>query len=101
MEDFYRIKRLPPYVFSIVDELKMKAAELVQLGLGLPKFINTETIKTQLMEIGYSRDDRHHRVGRTVRVDHRLGRHGRGKRARTATGRRQKIAERNSRTRRP
>ena len=38
-------------------ELKMKAAELVQLGLGLPKFINTETNKIQLMELGYSRDE--------------------------------------------
>ena len=38
-------------------KLKMKAAELVGLGLGLPKFINTETIKTQLMELGYSRDE--------------------------------------------
>lgn len=37
--------------------LKMKAAELVQLGLGLPKFINTETNKVQLMELGYSRDE--------------------------------------------
>jgi pyruvate formate-lyase/glycerol dehydratase family glycyl radical enzyme len=38
-------------------ELKMKAAELVQLGLGLPKFISTETTKTELMEWGYSRDE--------------------------------------------
>ncbi len=37
--------------------MKMKAAELVGMGLGLPKFINTETIKTQLMELGYSRDE--------------------------------------------
>ncbi|MDO8689857.1 MAG: pyruvate formate lyase family protein [Dehalococcoidia bacterium] len=36
-------------------ELKMKAADLVQLGLGLPKFINTETNKIQLMELGYTR----------------------------------------------
>ena len=34
--------------------LKMKAAELVALGLGMPKFINTETLKTQLMAVGYS-----------------------------------------------
>jgi pyruvate formate-lyase/glycerol dehydratase family glycyl radical enzyme len=36
--------------------LKMKAAELTQLGLGLPKFINTETTKTELMEMGFDRD---------------------------------------------
>lgn len=38
-------------------ELKMKAAGLVQLGLGLPKFINTETNKVQLMQLGYSREE--------------------------------------------
>lgn len=38
-------------------QLKMKGVELVQLGLGLPKFFNTETIKTQLMELGYSREE--------------------------------------------
>lgn len=38
-------------------ELKMKAADLVQLGLGLPKFHNTETIKVELMELGYSREE--------------------------------------------
>ena len=38
-------------------KLKMKGAELVQLGLGLPKFINTETIKTELMSMGYSREE--------------------------------------------
>jgi pyruvate formate-lyase/glycerol dehydratase family glycyl radical enzyme len=37
--------------------LKMKAAELVGLGLGMPKFMNTETIKTQLMEWGYSHEE--------------------------------------------
>jgi len=25
MDDFYRIKRLPPYVFAIVNDLKTKA----------------------------------------------------------------------------
>lgn len=37
--------------------LKMKAAELTQLGLGLPKYINTETTKTELMEMGYTREE--------------------------------------------
>ena len=38
-------------------ELKMKAAQVVGLGLGFPKFINTETLKTQLMALGYSREE--------------------------------------------
>jgi len=37
--------------------LKMKAAELTALGLGLPKFCNTETIKNELMQVGYSAEE--------------------------------------------
>ncbi|MFH1650524.1 MAG: pyruvate formate lyase family protein [Chloroflexota bacterium] len=37
--------------------LKMKAAELNALGLGIPKIENTETIKTQLMDVGYTLEE--------------------------------------------
>ncbi len=37
--------------------LKMKGAELTALGLGVPKFENTETIKAQLMDIGYTLEE--------------------------------------------
>jgi formate C-acetyltransferase len=37
--------------------LKMRAAELNALGLGTPKFINTETLKTELMNVGYSAEE--------------------------------------------
>ncbi|MGH7264444.1 MAG: aminotransferase class I/II-fold pyridoxal phosphate-dependent enzyme [Candidatus Rokuibacteriota bacterium] len=40
MEDFYRIKRLPPYVFAIVTDLKVKARargeDIIDLGMGNP-----------------------------------------------------------------
>ncbi len=39
-EEFYRIKRLPPYVFSIVNDLKAKARrsgeDIIDLGMGNP-----------------------------------------------------------------
>lgn len=38
-------------------ELKLKAAELVALGLGMPKFISTETTKTQLMAVGFNLEE--------------------------------------------
>ena len=38
-------------------DLKWKGAELVALGLGMPKFISTETLKTQLMAVGYSLEE--------------------------------------------
>ena len=38
MEDFYRIKRLPPYVLAAVTDLKVKARargeDIVDLGMG-------------------------------------------------------------------
>ncbi|MFC1990577.1 pyruvate formate lyase family protein [Chloroflexota bacterium] len=37
--------------------LKMKAAELVTMGLGIPKIINTEIIKSELMNVGYSTNE--------------------------------------------
>ncbi|MEE9542402.1 MAG: alanine transaminase [Thermodesulfobacteriota bacterium] len=40
MEDFHRIKRLPPYVFDIVGELKIEARrrgeDIIDLGMGNP-----------------------------------------------------------------
>ena len=40
MEEYYRIKRLPPYVFAIVTDLKVKARargeDIVDLGMGNP-----------------------------------------------------------------
>jgi len=40
MEEFQRIKRLPPYVFNIVNELKAKARgageDIIDFGMGNP-----------------------------------------------------------------
>ena len=37
MDEFYRIKRLPPYVFAIVNDLKSKARargeDIIDLGM--------------------------------------------------------------------
>ena len=38
-------------------ELKLKATETVALGLGMPKFISTETVKAQLMAAGYTHEE--------------------------------------------
>jgi alanine-synthesizing transaminase len=54
MEEFYRIKRLPPYVFSIVDELKMKARrkgdDIIDLGMGNPDLATPPHIVDKLIE---------------------------------------------------
>ena len=40
MEDFYRIRRLPPYVFEEVNRAKARArnagADIIDLGMGNP-----------------------------------------------------------------
>ena len=54
MFDFQRIKRLPPYVFSIVDELKMNARraghDIVDFGMGNPDQPTPSHIVDKLLE---------------------------------------------------
>ena len=54
MEDFYRIKRLPPYVFSIVTDLKTKARQqgedIIDLGMGNPDLPTPPHIVDKLVE---------------------------------------------------
>ena len=54
MEEFHRIKRLPPYVFAIVDDLKMKARrrgdDIIDLGMGNPDFPTPPHIVDKLIE---------------------------------------------------
>ncbi len=63
MEDFYRIRRLPPYVFSIVDELKMKARrrgdDIIDLGMGNPDLATPPHIVEKLVEA--AQNPRNHR----------------------------------------
>ncbi len=54
MEEFHRIKRLPPYVFAIVDDLKMKARrrgdDIIDLGMGNPDIATPPHIVEKLIE---------------------------------------------------
>ncbi len=54
MEDFPRIKRLPPYIFSITDELKRKARangeDIIDFGMGNPDQPTPEHIVKKLVE---------------------------------------------------
>ncbi len=54
MEDFYRIKRLPPYVFAIVTDLKVKARargeDIIDLGMGNPDLPTPPHIVDKLVE---------------------------------------------------
>ncbi len=54
MEEFHRIQRLPPYVFAIVDDLKMKARrrgdDIIDLGMGNPDLATPPHIVEKLIE---------------------------------------------------
>jgi alanine-synthesizing transaminase len=54
MEDFQRIKRLPPYVFAIVSELKMAARargeDIIDFGMGNPDQPTPQHIVDKMVE---------------------------------------------------
>ena len=63
MDDFYRIKRLPPYVFAIVNDLKTKARakgqDIIDLGMGNPDQGTPQHIVDKLIEA--AQNPRNHR----------------------------------------
>lgn len=62
MDEFPRIKRLPPYVFNIVNELKAKARargeDIIDFGMGNPDQPTPSHIVDKLVEAA-QRDDTH------------------------------------------
>ena len=56
MEEFYKVKRLPPYVFEEVNRLKAGAraggADIVDLGMGNPDLPTPQHILDKLVETG-------------------------------------------------
>ncbi|NIO16277.1 MAG: aminotransferase class I/II-fold pyridoxal phosphate-dependent enzyme [Deltaproteobacteria bacterium] len=54
MEEFTRIKRLPPYVFNVVNELKMQlrreGEDIIDLGMGNPDIPTPDHIVKKLIE---------------------------------------------------
>jgi alanine-synthesizing transaminase len=63
MEEFKRIKRLPPYVFSIVTDLKVKARargeDIIDFGMGNPDMATPPHIVDKLVEA--AKNPRNHR----------------------------------------
>jgi alanine-synthesizing transaminase len=64
MEDFYRIRRLPPYVFEVVNRAKAVArnagADIIDLGMGNPDLPAPDHIIEKMKEVlGKPRTDRY------------------------------------------
>ena len=63
MEDFYRIRRLPPYVFEKVNQAKAAArnagADIIDMGMGNPDLQAPAHVLEKLKEtLGKPRTDR-------------------------------------------
>ena len=70
IEDFQRIKRLPPYVFNIVNELKAKARkrgeDIIDFGMGNPDQPTPPHIVDKLVEAAQRPDTHRYSMSRGI-----------------------------------
>ena len=70
MEEFRRIKRLPPYVFNIVNELKAAARargeDIIDFGMGNPDQATPEHIVNKLVEVAQRKDTHRYSMSRGI-----------------------------------
>ncbi len=66
-DDFYRIQKLPPYVFAVINEMKAKARaaqqDVIDLGMGNPDGATPRAVVNKLVEA--SRNARNHRYSQS------------------------------------
>jgi alanine-synthesizing transaminase len=71
-EDFYRIQKLPPYVFAVINEMKAKARaaqmDVVDLGMGNPDGATPEVVVDKLVEA--ARNPKNHRYSLSRGIPH-------------------------------
>ncbi|MDJ0806116.1 MAG: alanine transaminase [Gammaproteobacteria bacterium] len=70
MEEFRRIKRLPPYVFAIVNELKAAARargeDIIDFGMGNPDQPTPQHIVDKLCEVANRKDTHRYSVSKGI-----------------------------------
>src|SRR5512142_2002141 len=66
-QEFYRIRKLPPYVFAVINEMRAKARaaqlDVIDLGMGNPDGATPRTVVSKLVEA--SRNPRNHRYSQS------------------------------------
>src|SRR6516162_4700309 len=66
-DQFYRIQKLPPYVFAVINEMRAKARaaqiDVIDLGMGNPDGATPRVIVNKLIEA--SRNARNHRYSQS------------------------------------
>src|SRR3989475_11180161 len=77
MAEFYRIKRLPPYVFAIVNDLKTKARargeDIIDLGMGNPDMPTPPHIVAKLVEAAQNPKNHRYSASRGRSEERRVG----------------------------
>ena len=70
MHEFKRVKRLPPYVFSIVNQLKMEARrkgdDIIDLGMGNPDMPTPKHIVDKMVEATKNPRNHHYSASRGI-----------------------------------
>ena len=71
-QEFYRIQKLPPYVFAVINEMKAKARaakmDVVDLGMGNPDGETPKIVVDKLIEA--ARNPRNHRYSLSRGIPH-------------------------------
>jgi len=71
-QEFYRIQKLPPYVFAVINEMKAKARaaglDVVDMGMGNPDGATPRPIVAKLVEA--ARNARNHRYSLSKGIPH-------------------------------
>jgi len=66
-EEFYRIQKLPPYVFAVINEMRAKARaaqiDVIDLGMGNPDGATPRVVVSKLVEA--ARNARNHRYSQS------------------------------------
>ena len=66
-DEFYRIQKLPPYVFAVINEMRAKARaaqiDVIDLGMGNPDGATPRPIVNKLIEA--ARNARNHRYSQS------------------------------------
>ena len=66
-QDFYRIRKLPPYVFAVINEMRAKARaaqiDIIDLGMGNPDGATPRPVVNKLIEA--ARNARNHRYSQS------------------------------------
>src|SRR6202795_3357060 len=71
-QEFFRIQKLPPYVFAVINEMKAKARaaglDVVDMGMGNPDGATPRPIVNKLVEA--ARNPRNHRYSASKGIPH-------------------------------